>query len=100
MFSRIDPGSAPPDGDNILLFEGAPIPFRSGDSVAAALLAAGISPLRTSPVDASPRAPHCMMGVCFDCLVVIDGKQNQQSCLTRARPGMVVGRQHGARVLP
>lgn len=75
------------------------MPFRPGDSVAAALLAAGASSLRESPVDESPRAPYCMMGVCFECLVEIDGRQNQQSCLTRARSGMVVNRQHGARTL-
>jgi predicted molibdopterin-dependent oxidoreductase YjgC len=40
-----------------------------------------------------------MMGVCFECLVEIDGRQNQQSCLTTARPGMIVKRQHGARTL-
>jgi predicted molibdopterin-dependent oxidoreductase YjgC len=99
MFTRVETGSATAAGGNVLDFEGSKVPFRSGDSVAAALLAAGISSLRESPVDESPRAPYCMMGVCFECLVEIDGRQNQQSCLTRARPGMVVKRQHGARAL-
>lgn len=99
MFTRVESGSALPTGGNVLVFEGSEISFRPGDSVAAALLAAGASHLRESPVDESQRAPYCMMGVCFECLVEIDGKQNQQSCLTRARPGMVVRRQHGARAL-
>jgi len=99
MFTRVESSSASPPGGSVLDFEGSKVPFRSGDSVAAALLAAGVSPFRESPVDESPRAPYCMMGVCFECLVEIDGKQNQQSCLTRARPGMIVKRQHGARTL-
>lgn len=99
MFTRIERGSALPADGNVLDFEGSQIPFRSGDSVAAALLAAGVSHLRESPVDESARAPYCMMGVCFECLVEIDGRQNQQSCLTRASPGMIIKRQHGARTL-
>lgn len=98
MFRRIEPGA--PEGGPTLSFEGRQIAFRPGDSLAAALLAAGIGALRQSPVDASPRAPYCMMGVCFECLVEIDGRQNQQACLTPAEDGMVVRRQIGARQLP
>ncbi len=98
MFRRIEPGA--PESGPKLSFEGRQIAFHPGDSLAAALLAAGIGALRQSPVDASPRAPYCMMGVCFECLVVIDGRQNQQACLTPAQDGMVVRRQIGARQLP
>ncbi|MDX3806741.1 (2Fe-2S)-binding protein [Bosea thiooxidans] len=98
MFRRIEPGT--PEQSPTVSFEGRQIAFRPGDSLAAALLAAGISALRQSPVDASPRAPYCMMGVCFECLVEIDGRQNQQACLTPAQDGMVVHRQTGARQLP
>lgn len=98
MFRRIEPGA--PEGGPRLSFEGREIAFHPGDSLAAALLAAGIGALRQSPVDASPRAPYCMMGVCFECLVEIDGRQNQQACLTPAEDGMVVRRQIGARQLP
>ncbi|CAD5274024.1 conserved hypothetical protein [Bosea sp. 62] len=98
MFRRIEPAAAV--GGPSLSFEGREIAFHPGDSVAAALLAAGIGALRQSPVDASPRAPYCMMGVCFECLVKIDGRQNQQACLTPAQDGMVVRRQIGARQLP
>jgi predicted molibdopterin-dependent oxidoreductase YjgC len=38
-----------------------------------------------------------MMGVCFDCLVVIDGRPNQQACMVTVRDGMRVERQQGAR---
>lgn len=44
-----------------------------------------------------PRGPYCMMGVCFDCLVTIDGTGNQQGCQIRVRPGMRVETQNGKR---
>lgn len=52
-----------------------------------------------SAVSGEPRAPLCMMGVCFECLVEIDGQKNQQACLLRVRSGMTIRRQfpHGAR---
>ena len=45
----------------------------------------------------APRAPYCMMGVCFDCLVVVDGVGNRQGCLVPLREGMAVETQHGRR---
>ena len=52
-----------------------------------------------SAVSGEPRAPLCMMGVCFECLVEIDGQKNQQACLVRVRSGMTIRRQfpHGER---
>ena len=46
---------------------------------------------------AQPRAPLCLMGVCFDCLVEVDGRQNVQSCMVEVRDGMQVRLPHGAR---
>lgn len=51
---------------------------------------------RTTPRRAAPRAPFCMMGVCFECLAVVDGAASVQTCLVAVRPGMVVRRQNGA----
>lgn len=76
-------------------FEGRDLRVRKGLNVAAALLEAGIGHFRETPVTASPRAPFCMMGVCFDCLVVIDGVANQQSCMIEVRDGMRITRQSG-----
>ena len=73
--------------------------LREGDSVAAALLAVGVKSFRDTPVSAAPRGPYCMMGVCFDCLVEIDGVANRQACLIAAAEGMVVRRQSGPRKL-
>ena len=70
---------------------------REGDSVAAALFAAGLPACRDTAVSGAARGPFCMMGVCYDCLVGIDGHANQQACMTRVREGMTVRRQLGAR---
>ncbi|HLJ06602.1 MAG TPA: (2Fe-2S)-binding protein [Acetobacteraceae bacterium] len=78
-------------------YEGRAIIARPGDSVAAALMAAGETTLRTTAVTGSPRAPYCMMGVCFECLMEIDGVGNRQACLTPVSEGMQVRRQRGAR---
>jgi predicted molibdopterin-dependent oxidoreductase YjgC len=82
-----------------LTVDGQRIEVRDGDSVAAAMLAAGLLQSRTTPVSGAPRAPYCMMGVCFDCLMEIDGVGSRQACLMPARDGMVVRTQHGARKL-
>ncbi len=80
-------------------FEGVAIEASVGDSVAAAVLAAGHRLTRTTPVGGSGRGPYCMMGVCFDCLMEIDGEQNRQACMVEARDGMKVRRMRGARPL-
>ncbi|GMR23411.1 MAG: hypothetical protein BMS9Abin37_1837 [Acidobacteriota bacterium] len=50
-----------------------------GETVAVALWASGIRNLRSSPVVATPRGMFCYMGVCQECVVVIDGKR-ETSC--------------------
>ena len=69
-------------------------------SVAAALLASGVSRFRATPVLGAPRAPYCMMGACFECLVEIDGVPNRQSCMIEVKVGMRIRSQEGARDLP
>lgn len=72
-------------------FEDAPLALPPGQNLAAALLAAGVVHLRSTPISDSPRAPFCMMGACYDCLVVIEGEQ-RQACMTQVQAGMVVTR--------
>lgn len=80
-----------------IIVDGKPVAARSGDTVAAALLAAGVGHCRTTPVSGAPRAPYCMMGVCFDCLVTVDGVGSRQACLVPVRAGMAVETQLGKR---
>jgi predicted molibdopterin-dependent oxidoreductase YjgC len=80
-----------------LVVDGEAVEAREGDSLAAALLAAGRVACRTTPVGGVPRAPYCMMGVCFECLVSVDGMGSRQACLVEVREGMRVETQRGAR---
>lgn len=75
-------------------FEGSEIVAQRGESVAAALLAGGVTALRLTPVSGQPRAPFCMMGSCFDCLVLADGAE-VQACMTEVTADMDVRRIDG-----
>ena len=76
-----------------LLFEDQPVEAREGDTVAAALWAEGIEWTGSKRVSGRRRAPWCMMGVCFECLVEIDGVAGCQACLVPASDGMRIRRQ-------
>lgn len=65
----------------------------AGDTVAAVLMLAEARPYRRTVISGSDREPFCLMGVCFDCLVEIDGVSNQQGCLRGVEPGMRIRRQ-------
>lgn len=69
---------------------GRPVQAYAGESIAAALMAAGVRVFRCSEASGSPRSFFCGMGICFDCLVTIDGIPNQRSCMAEARDGCVV----------
>ena len=89
--------AAAESGSVAITFDGRPLRVPAGASVAAALLAAGVERFRTTPVSGAARAPYCMMGVCFECLVTIDGIGNRQGCLIAIEDGMQVKTQKGAR---
>ncbi len=85
--------------DQFFHFENEKVSFEPGMSVAAALLRAGIVDFRQTQVGNLPRGPFCMMGACFDCLLLIDGRPNRQGCMTPAAKGMVVKRQLAQTIL-
>lgn len=68
----------------------------AGISVAAAVLLCGFNKVRNTPVSDSPRLPYCMMGVCFDCLMEIDGLPNQPACQVEVSDNMTIEYQRGA----
>jgi len=76
-------------------FCGLPLNLPDGANLAAALLAAGVEVFRHTPVSGAPRAPFCMMGACFDCLVEIDGVV-RQACMVEVSEGLKVSRPHEA----
>lgn len=73
-----------------LILDGVPLPAEPGQSVGAALTAAGIRSWRTTRAGGRPRGLFCGIGVCFDCLVTVDGRPNQRACLTPVHDGMVL----------
>ena len=75
-------------------FEGRKIYFEQGMSIAAALLCHGIKEFRQTQVLRKSRGPFCMMGSCFDCLLIIDGIGNQQGCMRLAEQGIIVKREN------
>jgi predicted molibdopterin-dependent oxidoreductase YjgC len=90
-----------PDGHGLergatvaLTLDGRPVTAYEGETVAALLLAEGHVATRATP-GGSPRGVFCGMGICFDCLVVVDGVPNTRACVTWVRDGMQVARQDG-----
>lgn len=77
-------------------FEGRRVEAFENDTVASALLATGEVVFRSTPVSGAARGPYCMMGVCFECLVEIDGMPNRQACMIAVAEGIQVRRQEGA----
>ena len=90
----------PPGHERVTVHvDGHAVTVSAGDTVAAAVLAAGLPYSRTTTVSGSPRAPYCMMGVCFECLMVVDGVPSRQGCQVTVREGMRIERQLGGREL-
>ncbi len=76
-------------------FDGGTVSFRPGQTLGAALMAQGIVSWRSTRINKVPRGLFCGIGVCFDCLLVIDGVPNQRACLAVPRDGMRVSTQEG-----
>lgn len=94
MFRPMHDSSAPA---LTIYIDGEAVTARAGESVAAVMVRQASPVTRSTPVNGSPRAPYCMMGVCFDCLATVDGVGSSQTCLIPVRDGMRVERQHGKR---
>lgn len=76
-------------------FDDGEITAEPGQSIAAALIAAGHRSWRSTRVGGEPRGAFCGIGVCFDCLVTVNGRPNQRACLTEVRQGDRVEWQEG-----
>jgi len=84
------------DGETFeIVVDGKPVPARAGDTVASALVAQGVRVFRYSTKRDEPRGMFCAIGRCTDCAMTVDGAPNVRTCVTPARPGMVVETQRG-----
>jgi thioredoxin reductase len=92
------PGLRPREATATILFEGRRVTCRDGDTIAAALVAAGELVCRTTPAG-DVRGVFCGMGVCHDCVVVVDGTPTR-SCMTPVQDGMTVKVQPAGAPLP
>ena len=92
MFRKISPPSTPP---LTLSIDGKSVTAERGETVASVMMRQADPSCRHTPVHGSSRAPFCMMGVCFDCLAIVDGASSTQSCLVPVAEGMCVERQLG-----
>lgn len=92
MFKRLDN----PTGNTVTVtIEDEQVQVPAGETVAATVLVHGFRHTRTTPLSGAPRAPLCMMGVCFECLMEIDGVPNRQACQVQVAEGMQIRRQQG-----
>ena len=97
MFKRLE---KTPEKRVSITINGKPFNVPAGETVAAAVLASGIHHTRTTPVSSSHRAPFCLMGLCYECLMVINGSPNQRACKEYVTEGMIIENQHGTGALP
>jgi D-hydroxyproline dehydrogenase subunit gamma len=87
--------ASPPAGATLTFrFEGRPIAAREGQSVAAALIEAGIRSWRVDEAG-HHKGALCCIGYCFECRCRIDGEPDRRACMTEAKDGMLVERQFG-----
>ena len=78
-----------------IVVDGLPVPAFEGESIAAALLAAGTRVLRATARHGAPRGLYCGIGVCFECVMTVDRRPNVRTCQTPVRDGMQVETQRG-----
>ena len=72
------------------------IPFRDGQTIGAALVAAGVRSWRTTRIEGRPRGLFCGIGICQDCVVTVNGTEGVRSCQRTACEGDVVEREERA----
>jgi len=79
----------------IIEFDGKPIEVYEDESIASALMAAGIKVLRYTTKYNEPRGVFCAIGKCTDCMMMVDGIPNVRTCVTPVKSGMKIETQNG-----
>jgi sarcosine oxidase subunit alpha len=86
---RVDTRGVVARGPSITIeVDGEPLDAYVGETLAAAMLAAGRRVFHHSLRTHSPRGIYCAMGVCYECLMVVNGRPNVRACMTPVVPGM------------
>ena len=80
-------------------FEGRELTGYEGETIAAALHAAGVRLLHESAKKHRPRGLFCAIGNCSSCFMTVNGQPNVRVCVTRVENGMRVEEQHGKGVV-
>lgn len=81
------------------IFNGKEMEGYEGDTIAAALHAAGVKVLGKSLFLHRPRGFYCAIGNCSSCLMTVNGVANVKTCVTDLEEGMTVEIQEGRGVL-
>lgn len=86
--------------DLVINFEGRALHGEHGQTLAGVLIANRILDWRTTSVSQQPRGLFCGIGVCFDCVLVVDGEADVRACQRAATDGAVLERQHDQLPVP
>lgn len=91
---RIDHKGSMIRGPQVLFeFDRRVVTAYEGESIGAALMADGVVNLHCSTQTHSPRGLYCGMGICFECVAIVDDLPNVRTCVTEVTQGMRVQRQ-------
>lgn len=94
MPSTTDP-IRPGDAESVeISYDGAALEGIAGQTIGGILLSSGILAWRMTSAEERPRGIFCGIGVCYDCLVVVNGQRDVRACQRRAAAGDVVTTQH------
>ena len=97
MFKLLPDNTANTTQRLTVIVNGKAVDVPHGFTAAAVMLLHNEGATRTSALSGVGRAPYCMMGVCFECLMEINGEPNQQGCLITVTEGMRINAQQGKR---
>lgn len=81
-------------------FEGRKLHGLEGEPIAAALMASGVRVLRRTRLHGQPRGVFCAIGLCTDCMVIVNGVSNVRACVTPLEEGMEIRMQGPQEKLP
>ncbi|WP_018297196.1 (2Fe-2S)-binding protein [Corynebacterium lubricantis] len=75
-------------------FDGRQLAGEQGQTIAGVLMSHNILSWRTTSVHAKKRGLFCGIGVCFDCIVAVNGQRDVRACQRRCHDGDVITPQH------